>query len=587
MADTTRTARWRTSTRATVLVIAATLMLLVWSTMLPARASGLVPPEIEPTDDAVLDSAEVEVEVDSAETPDAAADVPETAEQQSVDSEPDPIIESPSIESTNPDENPDGDTVDADTAVADVDADAEGTTSDSGSASVISDDADAADAPEPADAETSDTADETDEADEDSHDNPSDTASEPAATPPDEQIDTGDADDAHAHADADDADAAPDDDAAEDADADPDTEDDRTSTTRTTTEVAVKGDGEPNDTAKVTAETTVDAQAWASMRGDSNSEPDADTPDADNTSATQPGDSCGLSGSTVVHDDDAARTIVEVGLAAGASERAILAALETAIVESGLQNLDDGDALGVFQQRPSAGWGTATQLTDPVYAARAFLLGTACANGVDGIGEPGAVARDRTHSGSAGQLAQAVRRSKYSRLYDMVEDEAHALLRRYRDDGAQVTFASMDGTSFVVGKVSALNGYANGRIPLSALAPISIGHRLRPEAARAWIALQKAAAADLGRPIGVTDSYRSYQAQVAVKAVKPALAATPGKSNHGWGLALDLVTGGWNGADMRWLQANAHHFGWHHPEWAQVNGSKPEHWHWEFRGAVD
>lgn len=548
MAGTTRTARRRTSTRATVLVIAATLMLLVWSTMLPARANGFAQPT-EPADESVLD------EVDDADSADAVAEVPATVEQEAVDGGSDPTIDPPSVESTNPDEGS-----------ADVDAPTDTTNADA-----------------------DDTVDETDETDEeDSPDDPSDTAPAPSASPPDEESGPDGDGDAAIDADAD-ADTAADD---EDSDTAADTEAkaaDRT-TTRTKTKTKVTVDGDDTDgAAQVTAQTTVDAQAWAAMRGGANSERDADTGDAAGASPAQPDDACGLvpPGSPVAHGDGAARTIVEVGLAAGASERAMVAALETAIVESGLQNLDDGPSLGVFQQRPSAGWGTAAQLTDPVYAARAFLLGTACANGVDGIGEPGAVARDRTHSGTAGQLAQAVQRSKYSRLYDMVEDEAHALLRRYRDDRAQLAFALTGGPSLAVGKIGDLSGHANGRIPLSALAPISIGHRLRPEAARAWIALQQAATADLGRAIGVTDSYRSYQAQVAVKAVKPTLAATPGKSNHGWGLALDLDTGGWDGTALRWLQANAHRFGWHHPDWAQINGSKPEHWHWEFRGASD
>jgi cell wall-associated NlpC family hydrolase len=42
--------------------------------------------------------------------------------------------------------------------------------------------------------------------------------------------------------------------------------------------------------------------------------------------------------------------------------------------ESSLSNLDhgDGDSIGLFQQRPSQGWGTVAQLTDPVYASTKF-----------------------------------------------------------------------------------------------------------------------------------------------------------------------------------------------------------------------
>lgn len=54
--------------------------------------------------------------------------------------------------------------------------------------------------------------------------------------------------------------------------------------------------------------------------------------------------------------------------------RAAVIALATALQESGLRNLPYGDAdsLGLFQQRPSQGWGTPTQLLDPTYAATAF-----------------------------------------------------------------------------------------------------------------------------------------------------------------------------------------------------------------------
>ena len=42
-----------------------------------------------------------------------------------------------------------------------------------------------------------------------------------------------------------------------------------------------------------------------------------------------------------------------------------------------------------------------------------------------------------------------------------------------------------------------------------------------------------------------------------------------------------LAVDGWSGQTFRWLQANAHTYGWHHPPWARIDGSKPEPWHWE------
>jgi hypothetical protein len=70
-----------------------------------------------------------------------------------------------------------------------------------------------------------------------------------------------------------------------------------------------------------------------------------------------------------------AQTIVKVGSQMGVSTRGKVIAIATAMQESKLYNLDvavDYDSLGLFQQRPSTGWGSPAQLTTPSYAARAF-----------------------------------------------------------------------------------------------------------------------------------------------------------------------------------------------------------------------
>ncbi|MCX4674488.1 hypothetical protein OG413_03985 [Streptomyces sp. NBC_01433] len=69
-----------------------------------------------------------------------------------------------------------------------------------------------------------------------------------------------------------------------------------------------------------------------------------------------------------------AATISAVGTTRGMPERAVTIALATALQESALRNLDHGDrdSLGLFQQRPSQGWGTARQIMDPVYSAGMF-----------------------------------------------------------------------------------------------------------------------------------------------------------------------------------------------------------------------
>jgi D-alanyl-D-alanine carboxypeptidase len=130
--------------------------------------------------------------------------------------------------------------------------------------------------------------------------------------------------------------------------------------------------------------------------------------------------------------------------------------------------------------------------------------------------------------------------------------------------------------------------YPNGKIPVAALCPLfgAAGQSLRPGAAAAFNAMSIAYQKDTGSPICVTDSYRSYAEQVSVKAEKGKWAATPGKSEHGMGRALDLC-GGINNFGTPahlWMKQNAPLYGWFHPDWAEPSGSLPEPWHWEFAG---
>ncbi len=87
---------------------------------------------------------------------------------------------------------------------------------------------------------------------------------------------------------------------------------------------------------------------------------------------------CSVSGSSVtVTTEQAAHaaTIAAVARSRGLPERAVALALATAQQESRLRNLDygDRDSLGLFQQRPSQGWGTEAEVQDPGYAAGQFF----------------------------------------------------------------------------------------------------------------------------------------------------------------------------------------------------------------------
>ncbi|MFH8560930.1 heavy metal transporter [Streptomyces sp. NPDC017988] len=69
-----------------------------------------------------------------------------------------------------------------------------------------------------------------------------------------------------------------------------------------------------------------------------------------------------------------AATVAAVGTSRGMPERAVTIALATALQESGLRNIRHGDrdSLGLFQQRPTQGWGDERQIMDPAYASARF-----------------------------------------------------------------------------------------------------------------------------------------------------------------------------------------------------------------------
>ncbi|RIQ12921.1 hypothetical protein DY240_26620 [Jiangella rhizosphaerae] len=127
---------------------------------------------------------------------------------------------------------------------------------------------------------------------------------------------------------------------------------------------------------------------------------------------------------------------------------------------------------------------------------------------------------------------------------------------------------------------------ANGELGDEHLCGIGSGQQLRPDAAASFLALDAFYRAETGEGLieCVTDSYRSYEAQVDVAQRKPGLAAVPGTSEHGWGLAVDVGCGAnsFDGALYAWLDDNADDFGWENPDWARPGGSTPEPWHWEF-----
>ncbi len=140
--------------------------------------------------------------------------------------------------------------------------------------------------------------------------------------------------------------------------------------------------------------------------------------------------SCTVDGGTVTVTAEQARnatTIAQVGRDRGLPDRAVVIALATAQQESGLRNLDygDRDSLGLFQQRPSQGWGTPEQVQDPVYAAGKFYDGL--------VQVPG------WETGRLTEVAQDVQRSGFPEAYQKHEAMAQELTVALTDNALTCT----------------------------------------------------------------------------------------------------------------------------------------------------
>jgi hypothetical protein len=109
-----------------------------------------------------------------------------------------------------------------------------------------------------------------------------------------------------------------------------------------------------------------------------------------------------------------AALIAAVGQHRGLPARAVTIALATSLQESKLRNLEGGDrdSVGLFQQRPSQGWGTAEQILDPVYSAGRFY---------DAL-----VAVPNYQTLPITKAAQAVQRSGFPEAYAQHEPTARA-----------------------------------------------------------------------------------------------------------------------------------------------------------------
>ncbi|GAB2591640.1 hypothetical protein Aab01nite_38770 [Paractinoplanes abujensis] len=143
---------------------------------------------------------------------------------------------------------------------------------------------------------------------------------------------------------------------------------------------------------------------------------------------------------------------------------------------------------------------------------------------------------------------------------------------------AQTSTAGKSYTLNSKGIPTELAAYGNGKIPANALERVgTTRHKLWAPAAESLNRMINDAKRE-GVTIGITDSYRPYEEQVDLARRKGlysqgGLAAKPGTSEHGWGMATDLDL---NSKAQTWMRANAEKYGF-------SENVPREPWHWEFK----
>jgi hypothetical protein len=138
-----------------------------------------------------------------------------------------------------------------------------------------------------------------------------------------------------------------------------------------------------------------------------------------------------------------AATITAVGVRRKMPERAVVVALATAFQESKLENLEDGDrdSLGLFQQRPSQGWGTPEKIQDPRYAAGKFYSSLKKVKGWQKM--------------RVTDAAQKVQRSAYPNAYEKWADESEVLAKALTGGATSAVECTISGEPVLRGAAAA------------------------------------------------------------------------------------------------------------------------------------
>ena len=209
-----------------------------------------------------------------------------------------------------------------------------------------------------------------------------------------------------------------------------------------------------------------------------------------------------------------ASTISAVAVRRGLPARAASIALATAFQESKLQNLAHGDrdSVGLFQQRPSQGWGTAAQIRDPYYAANKFY---------DALQKVSGYQQMRIT-----EAAQRVQRSGFPEAYAAHETDARAL-------ASALTGYSPAGFSCVVHSPAGLAAQQPGPDGLTGRA-----EAVRRDLVRAFGPLALGGFAPGGVSTGHIKGSAHYEGRAVDVFVRPISA---GHRRRGWAIASYLV----------------------------------------------
>lgn len=258
----------------------------------------------------------------------------------------------------------------------------------------------------------------------------------------------------------------------------------------------------------------------------------------------------------------------DVGTARGRLAAVLRKADSTRIHEGELRSFSQQARISRDAARPRSIWaGLHDARTDRELTSATATLDTALAR-------VRAAAESRHRVAEAKRTAKVAAAATRKKTADRKQQAAAAAKKRSQQRARQMRQWA-----------GATAGYSNGKTPLSKLCRIDWKptEYLRCDALVDLRAMNQSFRKAFGTNIVVVDGYRSYSEQVAVKSSRGSFAATPGTSNHGKAVALDLGGGinVWGSAQRRWLEKHASAFGWKHPDWMRKQHYEP--WHWEYQ----